>query len=397
MAQPVASCQQQVVQRIMQDFDEGDLVTSKVEPVLTRPQALRIAHRKAKELCRDVQKIAEAYRLKTRPKDREDSMRRLAALLQKEDVTHILDRVDLTTYSSSKHYWHQYVFPLFQMLSSVAYQEDPVKEARKLFPGLVKLDRRLHKASLLPHKGRVYCERINIGAQGTPQAVLLYVLNGRHCDVIITVRGSREKKDFLINLLFQPRDLILMDVNSLHNILHHRTDPQVHSGFHAYHIELFAALMPRLLHTMSLLPKYTTKNYRFFLAGHSLGALTSALAIALGNAFRGRVFAFTYGAPFLGNKVFNDMLMHPDIGVQKHYRIYNNKDYVPWLRLIKHYLHPDELLRMRGVKGGSYRGIDCQALTAKAAREHFQNLPWKKRLWFWHSHLSYDGVNMYVM
>lgn len=392
-------CHKQVVGRLMEDFEEGLLTDRKGDTVTSRERASRIAEDEATRLCTAVKRtrtITEARHTKKDEHGRILSMQRLSRLLAEVPVCDVLDRIDFTDYKSNRRYYEKLVFPLMQMLASVSYQTNVGAELNLLFPEVIRLNREASRISLLPLKNLCYYEHIRIGKAFSPSAVLAFVPNGRHCDVVIAVRGTKKQADIVADLTFWRRDLTLMNADSLTGLLKAGQDPKVHGGFGDYHVKLYAAVMPRILHTMSLFQhRYAGSDFRFFLTGHSMGSLSTIMGLTFADAFRAKVFSFSYGGVRLGNDELNELLSHPRLRMKRVFRVYNRGDVFPWLAGIGRREHLDEYVKRTGRSLKEIRGLDYQSALEKATGR--SPLRWYANVKFLHSNFSYDGKHVYTM
>ena len=392
-------CHEQVVGRLLEDFQHGFLTDRKGKAVTSNERAHRIAEDEATRLCTAVKRtrtVTGARRTKKDELGRILSMQRLSRLLAEVPVCDVLDRVDLTDYKSNKRYYERHVFPLMQMMASVSYQTNVGAELNLLFPEVIRLNRNDSRISLLPRKNLCFYEHIKIGKPLSPSAVVVFVPNDRHCDIIIAVRGTKKQADIMADLTFWRRDLVLMNADSLAGYLNTGRDPKVHGGFGDYHIKLYAAVMPRILHTMSLFRhRYGGSDYRFFLTGHSMGSLSTIMGLTFADAFRAKVFSFTYGGVRLGNDELNELLSHPRLQMKRVFRLYNRGDVFPWLGGIGRREHLDEYVERRRRPVKEIRGLDCQDALEKATGR--LPLRWYTNVKFLHSNFSYDGKHVYTM
>ncbi len=401
MTTGTGACRKQIVKQLMTDFEQGFLTDSKGRPIEKPEVARRVADQEAEELCQAVacsSKVASMSRTRQEEYGRVQSMRRLGTLLEKTPVCDILSRVDLTSFKADKRYYEKHVFPLFQMLASVSYQTNVGAELQLLFPEVVRLTRKTKGVSLLPRKGLVFFDHVKIGHTLSPSATMLFIPNGRWCDIVVAVRGTKHRSDILADLRFWPRDLVMLNADTLRELIGKERDPKVHGGFGNYHVKLYAVLMPRICQTMALFPNYKQAAFRFFLTGHSMGSLATVLGLTFADAFGSRVFSFSYGAPLLGNQELNELLSHPKLHMKRSFRIFNRGDIFPRLPGVDRKEHLDEYFqRVAKQHKKEIVGLDYQSRLQQATGKHVKSLYVLSRLKFLHSNFSYDGKHVFTM
>lgn len=311
----------------------------------------------------------------------------------KGDIPALLDAVHDKSYPRHSQVYHTLVFPFFRVMSSVAYAHDPGAMIRQICPSARPMDR--EATQITKHTG-VWYEHIKVGRSLTPSAVILWVRAEAWISCVIAVRGTHTRGDVITDAKAWQRDLVLMNADSLDSLFGSKAPPQprVHAGFGEYHSDLAAAIIPRVLRLVASLGR--PERFRFFCTGHSLGSLSVIMALTLSDIFRDRVFAFSFGAPYLGDQGFNRLLVHPSLRLRRYFRIYNRDDVITKLTTLRSLQHVDQYLEALQISIPDYHSLDVQNNLMKAVGHLYALMPTAKKLRLLHSSFSFDGDHVYT-
>lgn len=331
--------------------------------------------------------------------DKAHSIAQLAGKVPCKAIPALLQKVNDMGYKKNKTLYHSEVFPFFHQIASTAALYRPGDALRKLCPNLTRLHRSI--TTLSKHHSGIMYEHIKIGSSLTPSALLLWIPTTSWINCVVAVRATANSKDIVTDLKGWHSDLALMNANGMLQLYGNKghPHPRVHAGFHDYHIKLYAALMPRILHTMSLFEGATMQSFRFFFTGHSLGGLSAIMALAMSDALRTPVFAFSFGAPRIGNAAFNQLFVHPAVSLKRYFRIFNRDDVIPKLRGVYPLQHVDAYIKSLKHKPShlsDHHAIDMQDYLEQALGPAFYTLPKQQKYTILHCAYSFDGRSVWA-